>query len=324
MGKVQDLIERLNLGEKWEAISEKNPLNRWLKRCWKCGSDDFSESRRNMAEKVLTAIIPLRPYRCGSCEARFFGLTSPVFNRSRAISASVMALIVIWFGASLILNSGGAEVTPEETVEVAQAENEPLEEPLPNAGEQTVAVEDAKPPEEEAETGESIDESQFSAYVLEQRRRNMAKEAAAEEPSKPAGETTAAITETPVINTAPPKPAETPVVKEPVDAKTSGAALLTGAAISQQDGKSVFLLDAAKALTVKSHFPVSARIVVDINGSWKLQGLSNTNPLNTELVKQVRFGFHASYTRVVLDLNKNISDYKVETTASGLKITIDP
>ncbi|QTD52615.1 AMIN domain-containing protein [Sulfidibacter corallicola] len=52
-------------------------------------------------ERVLGWVVPVRPYRCQSCEFRQWGLIDPLVSRERLISWSVLGLVAILF----ILNS---------------------------------------------------------------------------------------------------------------------------------------------------------------------------------------------------------------------------
>ena len=52
-------------------------------------------SKRQRPERVLSWIVPLRPYRCNACDHRQFGRASPILNRPRIITYSVAAALLV-------------------------------------------------------------------------------------------------------------------------------------------------------------------------------------------------------------------------------------
>jgi len=60
-------------------------------KCPICHDNDHKRSRRGISERILSIVVPVRPFRCMNCYNRFYGLASPLFDLKRSISAVVIS-----------------------------------------------------------------------------------------------------------------------------------------------------------------------------------------------------------------------------------------
>jgi len=297
-------------------------------KCWKCKNQDYNPSHRNKVEKVISNIFPIRPYRCDSCDFRFYGLISPLFNRSRAISTGIMGLLLALFVVSALVSFDEEEPTPKtevtqntESAEVSGSDGgiaTPVSKPevengaaaaSTNATDNTseeIGLEDETPAIEE-------DLSGHSDFVKTQLARNRSISAGEEPPT--------------VVS----KKTEAPAVKASPKAEAPRVAAISGGQItavsSQLEGK-VFRLEIEtnKPVSVKKQWldERGPKLVVNLKGAWSLKrGLSAKIPVGDSLVKRVRLGSHPNYFTIVLDLSmEKPGKTTVEPGEKGIVITI--
>ncbi len=304
-------------------------------KCWKCKRSEYSPSRRNKLERLLTYVLPFRPYRCDSCDFRFYGPMSPLFNRSRAISAGVLGVVLLLFIVSFFIPSGKADAPPLEdnqvAEKVAQPEDTEMEELLANApafppeenqpvgDEQSVEIdgpslEQNSKPMEEPEIVEDL--SGHSDFVKAQLAKNLSKAAGENHPTVIHKEDDAS------------KPAPALKKKSTASEKraVAGGGTIQSVEIKAEVNTFLLELETSQPVSVRGEWLDSKtpKFVVNIRGDWSLKkGLKMNTPIQASFVKKVRMGRHPGYFTIVLDLNTNeIAKPQVESRNNRLVIEL--
>ena len=65
-------------------------------KCPRCKHSEVRFSHRNILEKGMSLVFPLRPYRCKRCDVRFYSLARPLMSRKRATVLSLLCLVGIY------------------------------------------------------------------------------------------------------------------------------------------------------------------------------------------------------------------------------------
>ncbi len=71
--------------------------------CKKCKSAEIRPSQRNIAERALGYIVPVRPYRCEECDLRQWGVMRPILERPRLIAWCLLSLTIALFVLNAVL-----------------------------------------------------------------------------------------------------------------------------------------------------------------------------------------------------------------------------
>lgn len=307
--KVAPLLEKL--GPLKEKIGEKLE-----NQCLKCKSEDVEPAElNNKVEELLNKFFPIAPYDCGECEARYFWLTNPLMDRTRAIVAGSLGGL---FMLLLLFNLMGGPEEPVEQVaeeptmsELAQKYDTPLDDepPLASADEPEDAPTDVEPavgipPEEEGPPPGTVPEpgEVWSDRVHAQLARNLAKARGEAVPEpKPKGRKSRSAAQNP------PLPAGARI--SALESDTSSAAFSlkvnTGTTTAKPKGFAIG----------------NTKYVVDLPGAWNLASSVKDFRANHSLVAGVRVGKHADYVRLVFDFAK-AATVKVSYNKEGQRLVI--
>jgi hypothetical protein len=102
--------------------------------CTKCGSDNTQKSRLRGIERALLYILPLAPYRCKDCWARFWAFRSPLQSLYSRIIAGIL---VLFFVLNFVLFQKGKAPRPDgEGIRKATVRR-----PITREGKSPVAIE---------------------------------------------------------------------------------------------------------------------------------------------------------------------------------------
>ncbi len=279
-------------------------------KCGKCKSTDCRLSHRNPLERVISNMIPIRPYRCENCSRRFFWLTRPLFNLSRALVAAVFGLLIVYFAANLLIKSREAapikpeSPEPEQTVEesatragdAATDQSGPASEAAvaETSQDEDAATEEAggvPAPETTSPAEEVVEEP--SDFVKDQLERNKKKAGEGGDPSKAAA---------PERDAVPTVEARTPS-RAPVQNKTR--AVLSGFDYEAASSSFSLQLIADKPIDQYRHMRLSnpERLVIDLPGQWRIdRGVRLKTAVDNEIIGLIRIGRHENKLRIVLDL----------------------
>lgn len=311
-------------------------------------------------ERLLGEILPLRPYRCNSCEHRYWSWIKPLFNLSRGLFVALVFVALLWLGSSVALKliepSPGAvsasTTQPQESLEASDEEaaaedrspnqgelpsepasaqvataldEETLNAPFLPPAESPSASTDALPQASSAPTEESeaAPATELSPFVQQQLARNQAREA----------DTTAPLTEVdpppePSAASAPEKAETTPtssVVPAPARSRTPGR--ITSLEIDDSGDSLVVRILGTNAMQRHKSFALAGdRLVWDLTGDWQLNAnIGRALKLEHPLARQLRLGRHKRYLRLVFDLRgKPTGALLVSPIPNGLKLTLPP
>jgi len=273
-------------------------------KCKSCGERDIRPSHRNKLERALSYLVPLRPYRCNACDHRQFGPASPVLDKPRIISYSILtALILIIVGLSMF---GGSDPVPEQigaTEEPAApgpaaevAEPEPTAEPLP------------VPVSEAGDAPEQREPVTVSPFVAEQLAKNRARQQ---------GE--------PVEERARPSVTRPTRTESPTPASTAIGGRVSDLVVSRGEGGALSIDLSGKGDFAKYRdLDLGDRLVVDLEGPWTLGSrVQSRYAVDHGSVRSVRLGLHSGYLRLVFDLTEGARpSIGLENGVDGLTIRI--
>ncbi len=293
---LDKLVEKLPLEalrEKWEPIKSKLPLDKLPKpKCRSCKSMDYKPSHRNGPEKVLSNILPIRPYRCNECDTRFYGPTVPLINLGHGITLSGFFFLAMFF----VMSSPGPEVPPvNPSAEVNSASELTSEEPIEAellAGEEQLQDEAQSPGTEVSELSPPMEAPPTTSdFVMAQAAQNRAKRDGSY--IAPAVKTKSAVTANP----------ETKVV---INESASQAKKLLQKIEQGVEGNTLqltILHEGGPAKTKILKLSEGGRWAVDLEGMWRIpRGLDQKRKSNHDHIKQIRFGNHSGFFRIVFDL----------------------
>lgn len=83
-------------------------------KCSRCGRSELSRSHRKSSERMVSAVLPARPYRCRHCRKRQWRLLSYGENRKRYIGTATAVFCLGVFATGIIrwMNAAVYEVRP--------------------------------------------------------------------------------------------------------------------------------------------------------------------------------------------------------------------
>ena len=93
-----------------------------MRNCPKCNHQGVRRSHRYAGERLLTAVLPVRPYRCKSCGARFWWLTSDEKWRRSGRQVAITGGLVLVVALGLVYVTNLPESRPEPVPEPAGAQ----------------------------------------------------------------------------------------------------------------------------------------------------------------------------------------------------------
>jgi hypothetical protein len=296
-------------------------------------------------------LLPLRPYRCTACDARFFGPTQPLFDRTRALSAIVLAIIVF-----LLLANAVVKLTYKPrpnaflpTASTSEAESADTADSTDIGTDREVA---SSPATDEPDTTNDLETEESSsqdepdvAQAVQETADQLREPLPADPPTADAStaEADSTTTESPdtskfvqnqkALNLAKLKGEPAPTPTPPASDQTqpepqivaAAAGQLTAVRIKTGDNLTI-KLDADDRLRGKAPYFLNSppRLVLDLPGQWQLkQGLPDQYRVDRNGVRSLRLGQHPNFMRVVLDLERNrMPNLRQVDRADGLDLII--
>lgn len=292
--------------------------------CKKCGSTSFRESKRNSVEYWSAFVIPFRPYRCESCDHRFWGKIDPVFETKRLIAWAVIFVLLLVYALFGITIKTPIEESETKTAEVSEpAASNPNAstvdgengnpEAIPAGTEETAVNSDQPPVESEEEVvAEEIapveavtptNPSDYSDLSRNKLAENMEKKGLTVPPdlARPSEKQTRAAS------------SDSSTSRDPAPKKTSLNA--SGRTLNL---KSLDAVQSGAVLVVslktggRAPEPVirrfDQRLVLDFPGRWRLGTPIGARSFDAHpVIQRVRTGLHEDYLRLVFDIREGAS-----------------
>ncbi len=265
---------------------------RMTMRCPRCYSLNVRRSARRIWERVLTLFHPMLPYRCRSCQGRFWRRSGSLFNLPRVVAfggaIALMAVFAIRTLGYLQPSSELIETVPPKTVPP-----------------KTLATEVAVPPEVEEKTP-SFEPPRVDSdpSVIDGARKS---------PQEPM----TVESDNPEVEIAQP-------ILEVVDSPVSW--VLRGIRGEGQGGRLQLVVVAGRPIEDFQSFTLEEprRIVLDLPGNWTVR-CPKVIDLEHHLASRIRIGDHRDKLRLVIDAAMDTARQpRIESSPEGLTVRISP
>ena len=283
-------------------------------RCPRCLDVEVRYSFKAPGERVLTALLPISPFRCRGCRHRFWRLDRPVLSPSRGLAFGLVTLALV-LGT---LRAAGVLHGPTEDAQGSAVAMVPGPKTTPEESESGVSV--AVPGTEASKTRTPPVSilTELGMEELEGAQAAEAQEAPVASPPVPTpGAAVAKKLKSPEV------PSEAPPNASPKELHQGRLQRLR--AVERSGNLEIEVIAGTTVRDFRS-FSVEnpRRLVVDLPGPWSSM-VPEDLTMRHHLARAVRIGRHGDWLRLVVDLMPAAQSVpRVRPTSEGLIIEVRP